>query len=434
MVISRPRRALYTSISVGKRLPSKTVPQKTLIRSMRQKNQDGVKSLYYEFHFGISTFTHDSSGVLYTEIPRPLNTPLVDPTSQKLERCSFEFLIALPYDSLEGSVDSHIALLQDFANEAIPVSFTNVHSALSSRDWNIDSVTFQITRVNNSGNATAVTCNISLVEYAARSERFVELPKFTYAIPKGAGLSSTSGTGGPTGNIGQTGVITAIQGIQNKYVQVTTQTPHNLLTNTKVKISLSPGLPSFIKQLYVPETVYQIRVSASTPTKFTYEKNGSGSITEYPLSAGQGIYIVTSAVEKAAIWIPTPSSYLSNLTDKPPVTSSTQENAPVSTGPRIINNPANKVAYLESSPFLPDTGGVSVSTNQLASIKQYLYDLRNSGYLFELKQSDRELFLSEVVNTSSTSYQKAVSYLVKVAADGGDPKKITPIEILRNIG
>lgn len=431
MAVSRERRSISTSIRVGERKPVNTVPAKALIRSMQQtpKNTGDTSTLHYEFHFGISTFTHDSSGVLYTEIPRPLNMPLVDATSQKLERCSFEFLIAVPYDSLGASIDSHITLLQDFANEARSVRFFNVHSALSSREWNIDSITFQITRVNESGQATAVTCNISLVESVSRDgERFVQLPKFTYEIPKGSGLSGTSGTGGASSTAGETGVITAIQGIQNTYVQVTTQTPHNLSTNAKVKISLSPGLPSFVRQLYVMETVYQIRVSASTPTKFTYQKSGAGNITEYPLGAGQGIYIVTSAAEKSALWVPTPSSYLSGSTTTPgaPGISGTSSTTTTSSKTDI------EVAYLGSKSLLPDTGGVSISGDKLASIKQYLYDLRNSGYLFELKESDRQLFLSEIVNTGSARYQKAVSYLVNVANDGGDPKKVTPIEILRN--
>lgn len=410
MVISRDRRSLSTSITVGKRLPTNTVSQPTLIRSMRQKNQDAVKALYYEFHFGISTFTHDSSGVLYTEIPRPLNTPLVDPTSQKLERCSFEFLIALPYDSLEGSVDSHITLLQDFANEALPVSFSNVHSALGSRDWNIDSITFQITRVNNSGNATAVTCNISLVEHTARSERFVELPKFTYEIPKGVSLGDNSGTGGPTGNEGATGIIHKMQGFGNFVVQVTTTVPHNLKSGSKVKISLSPGLSSFVRNLAAPGEVYEIRVSESTPLLFSYTKTGAGVVGLTTLGPSEGIYIVTSAVAKQDLYVGTTNatSYMDS-TYKPPST----------------KGETNIKTTLAATPINTSGDGVLISVEAMAGIKNYLYQLRFS---------EAELYKREIGSTNTAAYQKAVSYLVKIVKNGGDPKKVTLFEISQNIG
>jgi hypothetical protein len=408
MAVSRIRRSNTTSIKVGERTPVTTVSTGTLIRSMQQINTGRDTPLYYEFHFGISTFTHDSSGVLYTEIPRPLNMPLVDATSQKLERCSFEFLIAVPYDSLGSSIDSHITLLQDFANEARPVQFSNVHSALGSRTWNIDSITFQVTRVNESGKATAVTCNMSLVESIARTERFIQLPKFTYAIPKGTTLSEKSGTGDATGNNGNgnIGGVIKIQGLGNGNVVITTAANHGLANGTSVKIAMSPALSTFIRNLYDPSAVYEIRVSASTPTKFSYTEIGGGVVAETSLTTGQIQYTVTSA-KPAGPWVPiVPSSSYQNKAYVAPKTKPKEEIE----------------SKLDATGFTPTGPNGDFILEQV--IKPYLYGLK-------LKNAD--LYNKNIGDTSSVSYQKAVAYLVKISEQGGSPTYITLDEIVRNI-
>jgi len=406
MAVFRERRSIATSIKVGERKPVQTVPTKALIRSMQQTPKNSaLNALYYEFHFGISTFTHDSSGVLYTEIPRPLNMPLVDATSQKLERCSFEFLIAVPYDSLGSSIDSHITLLQDFANENRSVRFFNVHSALSSRDWNIDSITFQITRVNESGKATAVTCNISLVEAVSRiGERFLQLPKFSYAIPKGVGLSDKSGVDGdkPDQDSGPTAGIQKIQGLGNGKVQITAFNNHNLPNGTKVQIVLSPGLSSSVRSLTHPGAVYEITFSSSTPTKFTYTKVGAGVVAETTLLANQGEYVVVKATDKQEVYVPAVNVDLKYTPFAKSTTTQKQDNI-----------------------IVLDGDVLALNTLRETIIKPYLYSLQTGKYT-------KELYAKNIGDTSSASFQAAVTYLVKMHEQGRLPQNIGLPEIILN--
>jgi hypothetical protein len=412
MAISRIRRSTTTSIKVRERTPVTTVSTKTLIRSMQQINLGTDTPLQYEFHFGISTFTHDSSGVLYTEIPRPLNLPLVDATSQKLERCSFEFLIAVPYDSLGSSIDSHITLLQDFANEARPVQFYNVHSALATKTWNIDSITFQVTRVNESGQATAVTCNMSLVESIAKTERFIQLPKFTYTIPKGASLSSTTGTG-PDGDKtppdGTTNSIIRIQGTSTGITVATTATNHGLKSGTYVKITMMQSLAPSILALNAGGAPVQITVSSVTPTKFTYRSPGGGFLVDTAIASGDAIYTVTSAIASSSAWVPTviPSSY----TNTGNTATSTTKTA----------NKPDKVVTIDATVLAYDGVG-PLTKDQVAK------------YLYGLKSSNQDLYNREIGTSDSAAYQKAVSYLTKLWTEyGQDIRKVTLQEIVQNI-
>lgn len=400
MPVSRPRRTLSTSIAVGLRKPKTTVSTGTLIRSMYQTNSGTTPTtaLSYEFHFGISTFTHDGAGVLYTEIPRPLNLPLVDATSQKLERCSFEFLIAIPFDSLGSSVDSHITLLQDFATDARPVNFLNVHSALALKTWNIDSMSFQVTRVNESGQATAVTCNLSLVEHIARTnERFYGLPKFTYTIPKGTGLAGTIGVG--SGVISVTGNVTHIEGFIGGYVTVTTAANHGLKSGDKVKINMTPDLPKVnpnIQGLRNVNDVYDI--SVLTATKFQY-RYASATLTQ--------IYAVLSpkAITYSTTTSDVTSPFVAGIEDKstyvpyvaPPNTGSTNITLTIDGGPALT-------ALEESA-------------------KQYLY---------KLKATNSTRYNSYIGKSDSERFKKAVTYLVKVSKAGTNLGTITLNDVIDN--
>lgn len=416
MPISRTRRSNTTSIKVGERTPVTTVFTGTLIRSMQQTTTGTDTPLYYEFHFGISTFTHDSSGVLYTEIPRPLNLPLVDATSLKLERCSFEFLIAVPYDSLGSSIDSHITLLQDFANQDRTVQFSNVHSALAVKPWYIDSITFQITRVNESGQATAATCNMSLVESIERTERFAKLPKFTYKIPSGSSLGGPN-IGTPDTGIGVSGNIIQIESLgRGGLVVATTETPHGLKSGTFVIIAFLEALiPSNIIALATPNKPYEIAVSAITPTKFSYIKTietGDTPVTfvaPYSIVSGRATYTVTASVPKQKLFIGSRDTAVTQNKYVEKTTKQEQDN----------------IVALEATDLTTSIDGVIITAEAMAQIKKYLY---------ELKFSETELYKREIGNTESAAYKKAVSYLVNIVKYGQDPRKVSLTEIVRNIG
>lgn len=418
MAISRIRRSNTTSIVVGERTPVTTVLTTTLIRSMQQVSTNpDVTPLSYEFHFGISTFTHDSSGVLYTEIPRPLNLPLVDATSQKLERCSFEFLIAVPYDSIGASVDSHITLLQDFANEDKAVQFTNVHSALSTKTWNIDSITFQITRVNESGQATAATCNMSLVESIARNDRFIQLPKFTYSIPRGSGLSTPGSSSTPPVN--GTGNISQIESLgRGGLVVVTTATAHGLKSGQFVIIAFDAFLiPSNVIALATPQKPYEITVNALTPTKFTYIKDAplASFVAPYNVAAGKATYTSTQAVVKQQVLVPV----VADRVDNPYVAPSTK-------------GATDKLAIIGSTPVKPNAtfDPFDLQTSAIRTqISTYLYSLK-----VDYQSSNQKLYEENIGDTNSVSYKKAVSYLTTISSQGRDVTTVPLDEIVRNIG
>lgn len=410
MPISRPRRTLSTSITVGERSPKITVSTGTLIRSMYQtaSGTTSATALSYEFHFGISTFTHDGAGVLYTEIPRPLNLPLVDATSQKLERCSFEFLIAIPYDGGASSVDSHITLLQDFATEARPVNFLNVHSALALKTWNIDSMSFQVTRVNESGQATAATCNISLVEHIARTnERFYKLPKFTYAIPKGTGLAGTGGVGNENSGNGVTSGIIHMSALSSGLVTATTSTNHGLKSGQYVIISMEGALLvaagiSNVIGLAEMSTPYQISVNAALPTKFTYIKTGVTFIST-AVPANSVKYTVTEKVVKTEVLVPV-----------------------------VLTPPDFK-------PYVPQLTPVAVDkdTKYLGAIptgSNALIEEAITKYLFDLKIANPEMYNRDIGSTSSAAYKKARSYLLKIYNQGTAIYMVDLKEIIQNLG
>jgi hypothetical protein len=83
------------------------------------------------------------------------------------------------------------------------------------------------------------------------------------------------------------------------------------------------------------------------------------------------------------------------------------------------------VVSVGSTPTRTSGDGVLISVEAMANIK---------GYLYELRFSEADLFKREIGRTDTAAYQKAVSYLVKIVKDGGDPRKVTLREIGQNIG
>lgn len=144
---------------------------------------------YWEYVFAIppGQVSHEGYGVTLNEIQRPYLTPIVDVTSGKSLRASFEFPIVARqqknnqlFDGLEISVDSEIKILQEFANFGVPVQFQNMHPALATPTWYIDNITFNHTRIGTTGATAQATCQLSLIEFANRSNTMILLPRFSY--------------------------------------------------------------------------------------------------------------------------------------------------------------------------------------------------------------------------------------------------------------
>lgn len=197
---------------IGKQIPSQisgkfqyqksaTVLRNTSdIREMRQVAEPG---LAYEFYFPPTTFNHSGYGPTFNEINRPYSQPIVDITSGKAERCSFEFLVAPPkrintligddgkpathiYQDFYEAIDDQLRFIQSIVDYAIPVEFINVHPALAIPKWYIDECTINHGRQNLSANTTSATVSLSLIEFIPRRKTMILLPRFKHGkfVPK----------------------------------------------------------------------------------------------------------------------------------------------------------------------------------------------------------------------------------------------------------
>lgn len=170
---------------------------------MRQLTSSSTP-LIYEFPMGISSISHESPSVNYEEISRPLLLPILDASTANLQKVNIQFMIVVPNDSIDESIDDQISMLNDFASEDDPVIFGNVHKAMSGT-WRITSLNIDVSRSKNDANsarATQASANMSLTEYVETSKRFLRLPKFSYSVPKGRNTGNgNQGAADPTGDL-----------------------------------------------------------------------------------------------------------------------------------------------------------------------------------------------------------------------------------------
>ena len=154
-----------------------------------QRVMQQIAAPFWDYAFSIppGQVNHEGYGVNLNEINRPYLTPLIDVTSGKSLRASFEFPLAARQltnnellDGFASSVDAEILLLQEFANFGIPVQFTNMHPALTTPAWYLDNVTFNHSRIGMSGETAQAICQMSLIEFVPKTTRLILLPRFSY--------------------------------------------------------------------------------------------------------------------------------------------------------------------------------------------------------------------------------------------------------------
>lgn len=162
--------------------------------------------LSYVFPYGIQDVSHDVGAVQFDELTRPLSLPLLQPSAATLQKVSFGFLMSIQKDGISKPIDGDIRLLQAFAAEDNSVIFVNSHEMLSSSvpSWKISSLSIQIERLNELGQAVLARGNMSCTESSDQFERFLTLPKFTYKVNKG---SKTGKSGTPSQNADAASVI-----------------------------------------------------------------------------------------------------------------------------------------------------------------------------------------------------------------------------------
>ena len=155
-----------------------------IVRAMQQ-----IAAPFWDYAFSVppGQVNHEGYGVNLNEINRPYLTPMIDVTSGKALRASFEFPVVARQltnkellDGFASSVDSEILLLQEFANYGVPVQFTNMHPALTTPAWYIDNISFNHSRIAISGETAQAICQMSLIEFVPKTTRLILLPRFSY--------------------------------------------------------------------------------------------------------------------------------------------------------------------------------------------------------------------------------------------------------------
>lgn len=200
LVGRKVRLTATTKIVAGPRTPPATTETNDGITNLPKMVQVGG-DLEFEFAFGLNNFSHDIGAVQFDELTRPLQLPLLQPTAATLQKVSFDFLVARPLDGIAGPIDDELANLQNFAAEDNSVIFVNVHQMMSQSvaAWKIQSMSVQISRYNELGEAVSAQVNMSCTEATEQLERFLTLPKFKYKNRRETG-GSTSDKPPPSGN------------------------------------------------------------------------------------------------------------------------------------------------------------------------------------------------------------------------------------------
>ena len=182
--VGQSRINLVTRPQVGNDLQAVVSSNATSQRVMQQ-----ISAPFWDYAFTIppGQVNHEGYGVVLNEIARPYLTPMIDVTGGKALRASFEFPIiptmvanASLLDGFARGVDAEISVLQEFANFGIPVTFDNMHPALTTPTWYIDNLNFNHSRIGETGETSQATCTISLIEFVARTNKFILLPRFQY--------------------------------------------------------------------------------------------------------------------------------------------------------------------------------------------------------------------------------------------------------------
>jgi hypothetical protein len=152
------------------------------LRSMNQINavNASLKPLEYIFLYAPASFTHEGYGVNLNEIQRPYLSPLIDVVGGKARKASFQFVIVDRDDGFTTAIDDEIALVQQFADNGIPVNFNSVHKQLDESFWYIDNMTFTHQRSTLTGQTASAQCDIALTEYLPSTKKLIQLPRFKY--------------------------------------------------------------------------------------------------------------------------------------------------------------------------------------------------------------------------------------------------------------
>ena len=199
-LIGRKER-LVGNVSVG--VPNRSQPVRTpatinggKANLPRMDQIGGADPLSFVFPFGINNISHEVGAVQFDELQRPLSLPILQPTAASLQKVSFDFLVATPFDGVSEDVEDQLRILQNFAAEDTSVIFVNSNEMLtqSVASWKISSLSVSIARQNELGAAVSAQVNMSCTESNDLLDRFLTLPKFRYKVNKNKGSGKPGDT------------------------------------------------------------------------------------------------------------------------------------------------------------------------------------------------------------------------------------------------
>jgi len=137
----------------------------------------------FQFPFRPLPIQHEGYGPEMNEVERPYDIPIMDVKSGKLRRFSFDAPLTILSDGISKPIDSDFKLLQEMADDAIPVRFIDMPPSISSTNWYIEDLTFNQERMKINGPSTRISASLSFVEFAPLSTKFVFLRPISYGVP-----------------------------------------------------------------------------------------------------------------------------------------------------------------------------------------------------------------------------------------------------------
>lgn len=272
MLVGRKPLTVVVAPDITKRPDLPVIPPapnggKMIVREMQQLYPDSADrpALVFKFPMSISSIQHEAATVAYEEVGRPLSLPLLDTSMAQLHKVSIEFMISAPLDGVAQPIEEQIATLRDMSASDTPVIFSNVHDALKGA-WKISAFSFSVTRTDELGRLVMANASMSLTESTDRLERFIQLPKFTYKVPKGSGTPGTPGTTDPTVTA-ETVWSTWLAKLGDQYTttQATRDTLDRYITE-KGAATVNNILKSFTTTANTPETLLNAVIQASLPS------------------------------------------------------------------------------------------------------------------------------------------------------------------------
>lgn len=155
----------------------------------------GDEIFKFTFPFTPISMSYEDLAPEYVEIERPGDQPFVELKSFKLMKVSFTFLLAVPFDGIEQSVDADIFLLRRIANSRNPVAILNMDKMVTNAFniqrlgnrrgvnrffFRVADLSVEAIRRNENNKVTVAEVSITLQEVANPRVKVIRFPEIVY--------------------------------------------------------------------------------------------------------------------------------------------------------------------------------------------------------------------------------------------------------------